>query len=246
MIVNRAMAEACWPGESATGKRISFDDHPKESDWFTVVGVVGDVKDHPDSAAAEPAFWFPVAQAPFKPAEFVIVARAQADPASLAAGIRSTVASLDPQMAVANLKLMEDVADRSYATPRFALFLVALFAGLAATLAAIGIYGVISYSVSRRTREFGLRMALGATARDVVRQVMADGLRLAIAGIGLGTAGAFLLGRVLTSLLYQVSATDPATFAAVAAVALAAAALACYLPARRATAADPMTALRAE
>lgn len=141
---------------------------------------------------------------------------------------------------------MEQVAGSMFSTPRFALFLVGLFAVLAATLAAIGIYGVMSYSVSRRTQEFGLRVALGAKPGDVIRQVMGQGLKLACAGIVLGTVGALALGRVLSSLLYQVSAADSATFAAVAIVAFGAAAFACYIPARRATAADPMTALRAE
>jgi predicted permease len=246
ILINRVMAESYWPGEDPIGRRITFDEHPKESDWMTVVGVVGDIKDHPESAAAEPALWWPIGQAPVKTAEIVLVARAQADPASLAAEIRTAVAALDPQLAVANVRLMDDVAGKSFSTPRFALFLIGLFAALAATLAVIGIYGVISYSVSRRTREFGLRVALGAKPADVVRHVMAQGLKLACAGILLGAAGALALGRVLWSLLYQVNAADPATFLAVAAAALAATAAACYIPARRATAADPMTALRAE
>jgi predicted permease len=246
VIVNRTMADAYWTGEDAVGKRISFEDHPKESDWMTVVGVVGDIKDRPESPAAAPAMWWPVSQAPVYPDEVCIVARAQSDPAAVSAGVRSAVAALDPQLAVAKLRLLDDVAGKSFSTPRFALFLVGLFAALAAALAAIGIYGVISYSVSRRTREFGLRVALGAKPADVVRQVMAQGLKLASVGIVLGAMGALALGRVLWSLLYQVSAADPATFAAVAFTAFIAAALACYLPARRATAADPMTALRAE
>ena len=154
--------------------------------------------------------------------------------------------SLDPNLAVADVKWLDQIAGATFSTPRFALVLVALFAALAVTLAAIGIYGVISYSVMQRTHEFGLRMALGAKPVDVVLQVMRQGVRLAFAGIARGIAAAFALGRVLMSLLYQVSASDPATFAAVSAAAIAVAALACYIPARRATSADPMTALRAE
>jgi predicted permease len=246
IVVNREMAEAYWPGEDAIGKRVTFDDNPKEADWNTVVGIVGDVKDNPGSAGAVPALWWPIAQMPVYPDEMVIVARANADPAAVSSEIRSAVAGLDPQLAVAKLKMMEEVAGQSFSTARFSLFLVALFAVLAATLAAIGIYGVISYSVSRRTQEFGLRVALGAKPWDVVRQVLAQGMRLAVAGVLLGTIGAMALGRVLWSLLYQVSPSDPATIAAAAVAALCAAALACYLPARRATSADPMTALRSE
>jgi ABC-type antimicrobial peptide transport system permease subunit len=213
---------------------------------MTVVGVVGDIKDQPNSAAAGPAFWWPFPQMPVYPNEICIVARAQAEPGALAAEIRAAVFGLDPQLAVANLKLLGEVTGQCFSTPRFTLFLVGLFAALAAALAAIGIYGVISYSVSRRTQEFGLRMALGARPGDVIRQVMSQGLKLALAGIVLGAAGALALGRVLASLLYQVNASDPSTFVAVAATALVAAAAACFLPARRATAADPMTALRSE
>jgi ABC-type antimicrobial peptide transport system permease subunit len=141
---------------------------------------------------------------------------------------------------------MDDIADANVSTPRFALFLVALFAGLALTLAAIGIYGVISYAVSQRMQEFGLRMALGAQAGDVQRLVLRQGVKLALVGVALGLVGALGLRRVLRSLLYEVSAADPMTFAAVSAIAIAVAALACYLPARRATAADPANALRSE
>lgn len=246
IVINRRMAELYWRGDNPVGQRLTFDDHPKETDWFTVVGVVGDVKDRPNSAAAEPALWFALQQAPIFMSEIVLVARAEADAGALPNQLRATVASLDPELAVADVRLLDDIAARSFSTARFALFLVALFAVLAATLAGIGIYGVISYSVSRRTQEFGLRVALGARPGDVVRQVIVEGLKLACAGVALGAAGALALGRILWSLLYQVSPGDPATFAAVGAAALIAAALASYIPARRATAADPMTALRAE
>jgi len=141
---------------------------------------------------------------------------------------------------------MDDIADANVSTARFALFLVALFAGLALTLAAIGIYGVISYAVSQRTQEFGLRMALGAQAGDVRRLVLRQGVKLALMGVALGLVGALALGRVLWSLLYEVSAADPVTFTSVSALAITVAALACYLPARRATAVDPADALRSE
>jgi predicted permease len=246
ILINRATARAYWGNENAVGCRITFSDHPKEKDWMTVVGVVGDVKDRPNSAAAQPGIWWPVLQEPFGFPEMTIAVSAAADPGPLAGQVRAAVRELDPDLAVANVQLMDEIAGKSFSTARFALFLVGLFAALAVTLAGIGIYGVISYSVGQRTHEFGLRMALGARPGDVVRQVMGQGVRLALVGIAVGMAGGLALGRVLWSLLYQVKAGDPLTFAGVAVTAVAVAALACYIPARRATAADPMTAMRAE
>ena len=211
-----------------------------------IVGIVGDVKDKPDSPETAMAMWWPIKQTPVSVNGMSIAVRGSSDPTLLANDLRQAVRQLDPTLAVAKIRPMDDIADANVSTPRFALFLVALFAGLALTLAAIGIYGVISYAVSQRTREFGLRMALGAQAGDVQRLVLRQGVKLALAGVGLGLVGALALGRVLWSLLYQVSAADPATFAAVAAVAIAVAALACYIPARRATAVDPAHALRSE
>jgi len=153
---------------------------------------------------------------------------------------------LDPTLAVADIRTMDQIADANVSTPRFTLFLVALFAALALILAAIGIYGVISYAVSQRTHEFGLRMALGAKPADVQRLVLRQGLTLAVFGVLLGLAGALAFGRVLGSLLYGVSAADPVTYGSVALAAVALAALACYLPARRATAVDPACALRSD
>jgi predicted permease len=246
MIVNRSMARRYWPNEDALGKRITFDDHPKEKDWITIVGIVGDVKDKPDSPAAELALWWPIEQTPVSVDNMAVVVRGSSDAALLANDLRRAVRQLDSSLAVANIRPMDDIADASVSTPRFALFLVALFAGLALTLAAIGIYGVISYAVSQRTQEFGLRMALGAQAGDVRRLVLRQGVMLALGGVALGLVGALALGRVLWSLLYEVSAADPVTFALVPAVAIAVAAVACYLPARRATAVDPANALRSE
>jgi predicted permease len=246
MIINQCMARRYWPGEDALGKRITFDDHPKESDWMTIVGIVGDVKDTPESAEAQNAMWWSIRQSPVSVNNMSIVLRGDADPALMTADLRRAVSQLDPSLALADVRPMRDIADASVSTPRFALFLVALFAALALTLAAIGMYGVISYSVTQRTHEFGLRMALGAKPADVVRLVLRQGLSLALIGVALGLIAALALGRALWSLLYEVRPADPVTFAAVTAVALAIAALACYVPARRATAADPAGALRAE
>ena len=246
MIVNRRMASRYWPNEDALGKRITFDDHPKPQDWLTIVGIVGDVKDRPDSPAAEMAFWWPIGQSPVMVNNMAVALRGAGDPGLLVNDLRQAVRRLDPTLAVANIRPMDDIADANVSTPRFALFLVALFAGLALALAAIGIYGVISYAVSRRTHEFGLRMALGAQSGDVRRLVLRQGVKLALVGVALGLAGALALGRVLWSLLFEVSAADPATFISVSGLSIAVAALACYLPARRATAVDPAHALRSE
>ncbi len=245
VIINQSMATRDWPGEDAVGKRFTFEDNPKEKDWMRIVGVVGDVKDKPDSPAAEPAFWWPDAQAPFA-SDMSVVIRSGSDPRQLIDGLRQQVQRLDPSLAVANIRLMVQVADASIATPRFSFFLVGLFAGLAIILAAIGTYGVISYSVSQRIPEFGLRLALGAPASDVLRLVLAQAARLAFAGALLGVIAALALGRVLGSLMYNVSAADPLTFSAVGFGVIAIALVACYLPARRATKTSPMIALRAE
>jgi predicted permease len=246
LIVNQSMARRYWPNEDAVGKRITFEDKPKEKDWMTVVGIVGDVKDKPDSKAAEMALWWPVLQSPVGINQTSVVLRGSSDPAWLVNALREAVRQLDPTLAVADVRLMDQIADASVSTPRFALFLVVLFGGLALTLAAIGMYGVISYSVNQRTHEFGLRMALGAKPFDVQRLVLREGIQLALLGAALGIAGALALGRILGSLLYEVGSADPVTFASVPLVAITIAALACYLPARRATNADPIASLCSE
>lgn len=244
LVVNRMMAERYWPGENVVGKRVSFEDAPKEKDWITIVGVVGDVKDHPNSLSAEPGFWWPELQAPAP--DMSVVIRASADPQLLADALRNEVHRLDPTLAVADVQVMDRIVDASISTPRFAFVLVGMFAGLAILLAAIGIYGVIAYSVSQRTAEFGLRMALGAQQGDVLRLVLAQAAKVTLVGAVFGLAASLALSRVLKSLVFNVSSTDPATFLAVGFIVVAVSFLACYIPARRATDADPMDALRAE
>jgi predicted permease len=247
ILINRSLARKYWPNEDAVGKRVSFNDPP---DWVTVAGVVGDVKDAPTGSEAEPAFWWPELQQ--QPARTMSIAvranavRANSDPKALLEAVQQDVRRLNPSLAVADVRMMDQIANSSVATPRFSLFLVGLFACLALALAAIGMYGVVAYSVSQRTHEFGLRMALGAKPWDVQRLVLMHGTQLALAGVALGAVCALLLARVVRSLLFGVSAEDPATFAVVSAIAIAVAVLACYVPARRATQADPMTALRCE
>jgi predicted permease len=246
LLINDVMARRYWPDEDAVGKRITFDDKPKESDWFRVVGVVGDVKDTPESKGAEPAFWWPVLQQPFQFANMTIVLRADSAPLSLTEALRTNVRELDPSLAVAHVRLLDRIAEEQFSTPRFALFLIGLFAALALLLAAIGIYGVISYSVSHRMHEFGVRVALGASSWNLIKMVMKQGVLLTVIGVAIGLGCALAFAGVLDSLLYGVSARDPLTLIGVGAMAVGTATLASLPSARRATGADPMTSLRAE
>jgi hypothetical protein len=192
----------------------------------TVVGVVGDVKEQPDSASAEPAIWWPALQIPWPFAKMSIAIRASSAPSYLTRQLRSTVHRLDGGLAVGDVRVMEQVAGEAYSTPRFALFLVALFAGIALALAAIGM--------------------LGARRWDVVRLVVGQGVRMAAVGVIAGLLGGAALAQSLGTLLYEVKRVDALTFVSVAVLGIAVAALACYVPARRATSADPMTALRSD
>jgi predicted permease len=245
MIINRAMAELYWPHEDVIGKRLSLEDVPKkDSEWTTIVGVVGDVKDFPNSIGAEPAFWWPQLQ--IAQSDMSVVIRARSNPQLLADALRKEVHRLDPELAVADVKLMDSIVDASVSTPRLVFALVGLFAGLAILLAGIGAYGVIAYTVSQRTSEFGLRIALGAQRTDLLRMVLAQSAKLAIPGAVLGVVLALNLGRVLRSLIYGVSPTDPLILTGVALLVLAVALIASYVPARRAARTDPMVSLRAE
>ncbi len=246
LIINRALAENYWPGENAVGKQVTFFDNPKDKDWITVVGVVGDVKDKPNSPAAQPAFWWSNLQQPFPFTEMSLVVRANSNPELLVDAVRNEVKRLDPALAVADVKQMDQIVQGSVATPRFAFVLVGLFAGLAILLAAIGTYGVISYSVSQRTPEFGLRMAMGAQRSDVLRLVLMQAAKMILAGTTIGVVLALAFSRVLKNLIYDVSPADPLTFISVGFLVIATGVLACYIPARKATEADPMIALRAE
>ena len=244
VIINRALAQRYWPGEDVIGKRITFEDNPKDKDWLTIVGVVGDVKDQPNSPGAQPAFWWSALQVTAE--NMSLVVRSDSDPELLIDAVRKSVAQLNPALALGSVRLMDQIVAGSVATPRFAFILVGLFAGLAILLAAIGTYGVISYSVTQRTPEFGLRMALGAQRLDVLRLVLTQAAKLVLSGTAIGVMLALVLARVLKSLIYEVSPTDPLTFTAIAFSVLAVAIVACYIPARKATEADPMIALRAE
>jgi predicted permease len=240
-IVNQTMAQHYWPG-GALGKRFR---NSAQDPWVTVVGVVRDAEQQDWGSVADSEYYLPFPQSDSQ-TYFTLVARTTGDPRALAEPIEKAVWTLDPNLPIAEVQSMDQVVSRAVWQPRFSTTLLGGFAALALALAAIGIYGVISYGVGQRQREIGIRMALGARPADVQRSVLAESAKLAAAGSVAGIAGALLLTRYLQTLLYQVSATDPAVIA-LAACALSAVALAAaWLPARRATRVDPAVALRGE
>jgi predicted permease len=245
LLINESMARRYWPDEDALGKRITFRHNPGEKDWVTVVGIVGDVKDTPGANVTEPAFYWPLAQNAWQQ-EFFLAVRTDVDPLALVESVRQEVFAVDKDLAVSDINTLEQITGASINGPRFALLLIGIFAGVALTLAAVGIYGVMSYSVNQRSHEIGLRIALGAQQRDVLKLVIRQGILLALIGVAIGVASASILTQVMGSLLFGVSATDPVTFAAIAILLTGIALLACYVPARRATSVDPMIALRYE
>jgi predicted permease len=241
-VINETMARDYWKGESAVGKRLK---RVWNNDWITVVGVVGDIKYHGLSAKVEPEIYRPFLQAPAPDMSLVVRAAVQ-DPTTLAASLRHAVTSVDAMVPVSEIRTVDQLLARSVETPRLTTLLLAIFAAVALTLAAIGIYGVLSYTVSRRTREIGVRMALGARRVDVMRMVLGHALLLAVLGTVGGVAAALAVTRALDSLLFGVSATDAVTFTAVPLLLLGIAIAAAYVPASRATRVDPTTALRLE
>jgi putative ABC transport system permease protein len=240
-IINEALAQRYWPNEEPLGQRIriGFEKETRE-----IVGVVGSIKQSTLTADARPAMYVPYAQLPS--GALTLVIRTNGDPMSVARLARTEIHSVDPTVPVTNIRTMNEVFSASVEQQRFAMLLVGLFGGLAVVLAAIGIYGVMGYSVTQRRQELAVRMALGARARQVLQLVIKDGLVLASIGIAVGLAGAFALTRLLRSLLFEVQPTDVQTFAMVAALLIIVALLASYLPARRASKVDPLKALRSE
>jgi len=241
VVVNHTMARTYWPRESALGHRIRSS---TDSPWRTIVGVVGDVKNAALDRPAGTELYFSFAQAP-RNLSWVVV-RAQGDPMKLTSAVRDAIRSLDRGLPISNIGSMEEVMSTARSRPRFLTLLLTMFSSLSLVLAALGIYGVISYAVAQRTNEIGIRMALGARGGDVIRLIGASGVRLAVAGTLLGAAGAFALTRFLSGLLFGVSSLDPFTFLAMAAILIAVTLLACYVPARRASKVDPLIALRYE
>jgi putative ABC transport system permease protein len=244
-IVNRTMAVTLFAGEDPIGRRLKLGDPGPGSPWVTIVGVVGDVKYTGLDRPPEPTLYTPYEQNLWWPTMFLIV-RSSIDPAGLSESIRAQVAGLDPLLPVSRVRTMEELLEQSVAAPRFRTMLLGIFATTALLLAAVGIYGVLSYAVGQRTREIGIRMALGARRPQVLSLVLGQAMAQTGLGVAIGLAAAVALSRVLAGLLFGVDPIDPATFGAVTLVMAAAALLAAGVPALRATRVDPAVALRAE
>ncbi len=243
MLINEEMARQHWPNESPIGQRVTMKDWG-EPLMGEIVGIVGDVKADGLDADLRPMIYWPYAQFPNNFNNLVI--RTAGDPLNIVAAVKANIWSVDAAQPLASLRTMEAVIADSVAPRRFNLSLLGSFAALALLLAAVGIYGMLAYTVTQRTHEIGIRMALGARAADVVKMIVGQGMRLAFMGIGIGLLAAFGLTRLMEKLLFGVRATDPATFVMIPILLVVIALLACSLPARRATKTDPMIALRCE
>jgi putative ABC transport system permease protein len=243
VVINQTMARTYYGNQSPLGRRIrpAFQDP-----WRTIVGVVEDVKNGALDKPAGTEIFLPYRQAGNVSRAVYLAAHTRGDPKSLVSAMRATIRGVDPSLPISQVQTMEETLEGARSRPRFLATLLGLFSGTALLLAAVGLYGVISYSVTRRMTEFGVRTAMGASNGAILKLVLGQGLRLALIGIAAGAAGALALTRLIRSLLYEVSSFDPATFAAMAVVLVAVVVLACIIPARRATKVDPLIALRYE
>jgi len=244
MVIDNLFAERYWPGEDAVGKQVRFERDPKAPPT-TVVGVVGRVKmEGLDTDSGRVQSYFPYTQNTWNGMTFVI--RASTDPLALAGVAREQIQALDSGLPIFGVQTMEKIWSDSLGPQRLNLILLGIFAAIAMVLAAVGIYGVISYSVTQRTHEMGIRMALGASAGDVVGLVLKNGMTFALIGVAIGAGVALLVTRLMAGLLFGVSSRDPLTFATISGLLILVAVFATYLPARRATRVDPIDALRYE
>jgi putative ABC transport system permease protein len=250
VVVSESFARRFFAGEDAIGKRIAtgagrpVSAQALPQGWLTIVGIVGDVKSARLEATPAPLMYRSVYQ--LSSLNLTLVVRTTNDPAMLAESIRREVRAVDPNEPLFSVRTMAEVVSSAMAERQFTMRLLALFAATALALSAIGIYGVMAYFVTQRTHEIGIRMALGASRRDVVGMVLGQGVRLAAAGVAAGVIGALLVTRAISALLYHVDPRDPWTLVALSATLTAVALLACYIPARRATRVDPIRALRYE
>ena len=244
VIVDENLARTYWPGTVPIGRRLKMGGANSKAPWLTVIGVVGNVKHYALDADSRVALYLSHLQ--FTINSLSVAVRTTNDPLSLAAAVTREARAIDPNVPIYDVKSMEQLLSASLARRRFAMLSLVLFAALAVLLASVGIYGVMSYMVAERTREIGIRMAMGAETRNVLKLVIKQGMSLAGVGVGIGLAGAAVMTRVMTNLLFGVRASDPLTFAVIALLLVAVALLACYLPARRAAKVDPMVALRHE
>ena len=248
LIISQALARHLWPNEDALGKRLNIGFGGET--WREIVGVVGDVRQRELDAAPSQAVYQPYLQVAdsrrWMLSDMTFVIRTAADPQNFTARLRSELQAVDQELPLYDVFVMEQVIARKITDQRFYMLLLTTFSALALSLAAAGIYGLISYSVSRRTHEIGIRIALGARAGDVLALIVKEGMKLVLVGLTIGLAGALALTRLLSRFLYQVSVTDPATFALLSLLFIGVALLACYFPARRATRVDPLIAIRSE
>jgi putative ABC transport system permease protein len=243
-VISKSMADHAWPGEEPIGKRFRFGTPELKGPWVTILGVVGDTKHWSLNDPSPPAMYFPVWQWPDNGLYLTI--RTKMDPLSLASAVRAVVHETDRSAPVTEVRAMEDLVSDSLSDRRLKVTLLGLLAGLALALAAVGIYGVMAYAVAQRTREIGLRMAIGASGASVMRAVLKEAGAVAVAGVAIGAAGALALTRFIAGFLYGVKASDPLTLAATAGILVSFAMLASYVPARRAMRVDPIIALRGE
>jgi len=247
-IVNETMARQYWPGEDAIGKRFKLGDPQDDIPWMTIVGVAGDVRQMGVDEPVKAEMYLPYQQ--IKDFEFYaprdLVIRTTVDPLSIVAAARSEIHQVDPAQPISNVRTMDEVLGEETASRSLAMTLLTIFAALALLLATLGIYGVLAYFVVQHTQEIGVRVALGAQRHDILKLVLRKGMTLTVLGVGIGLGVAFALTRLMASLLYGVSTTDPLTYAAIALLLTVVALVACYLPARRATKVDPMVALTYE
>ncbi|HEV2498066.1 MAG TPA: ABC transporter permease [Terriglobia bacterium] len=242
-LIDDVLAKEYWPNQDPIGHRVAMLSS-SAPEWYTVVGIVGNVRNRGFSAPRKGVLYFPLAQWP--KVHMSLVVRTASDPMALAGAVRQAVRSIDRQEPVYDVKTMEGYVSESVSNQRLSVFLLAMFAGLALVLASVGIYGVISFSVSQRTHEIGIRMALGAQPGDVLRMVLGQGIILALAGVGIGIVAALGLTRFMASVLFGVKPTDLGTFAIVVPILIGVSLLASYIPARRAMKVDPLVALRYE
>ena len=245
-IINSTLAQQFFPNQDPVGKRFMFG-HPvpgRSPAWITIAGVAGDTKLYGLDNPSRFEVYLPFRQRARQ--DMALVVKSKVDPVALTSAIRGAVAAIDKDQPIFAIATMRELLNNSVSTRRITLILLGLFSGLAMLLAAIGIYGVISYSVAQRTHEIGIRVALGAQRSDVLRMILLEGARVVGSGVVIGIAASFGLTRLMSRLLYAVSAADPATFIAVTAALAVVASLACYLPARRTLRVDPMVALRYE
>ena len=246
VVVDQLMARELWPGQDPLGRRIrtgGMDANPN-APWLTVVGVVGRIKQDALDSESRMAVYYPHLQVPARAMNVVV--RGDVNPAGLTAAVRKEIRELDADLPVYNVRTMEDRVADSLARRRFAMLLLTLFAALALGLAAVGVYGVIAYLVNQGARELGIRLALGATPHAILMLIVRQGLVVAVSGVSLGLAAAFVLTRFMQSLLFGVNARDPLTFGSIAGLLTLVALAASAIPARRAARIDPMVSLRAE